>query len=105
VQAYYHWVMGGTILASVGLLFLLTRNSPVLVMSPKGYAITLGLGLLYGFAGTLVWFGFRAGLYLNYACSLIYLTRPRLGLNLWADMRRPEFKAHFTNPRPAKEEV
>jgi hypothetical protein len=64
-------------------------------MSGQGYAITLGLGLLYGLTGGLVWFGLRPGLYLNYVCSLIYLARPRLGLGLWADMRLPEFKAHF----------
>jgi hypothetical protein len=91
--------MGGTILASVGLIHGLTRSSPVLIMSPKGYAITVGLGILYGLTGTLVWFGLWPGLYLNYLCSLIYLTRPRLGLNLWADMRRPEFKAHFSGLR------
>ena len=94
-QARYHWVMGGTILISVALVYFLTRSSRVLVMSHQGYAITLGLGLLYSLTGALVWFGFRPGLYLNYGCSLIYLARPRLGLRLWADMRRPEFQAHF----------
>ncbi len=95
VQAYYHWVMAATVLVGTGLVFFLTRSSPVFVMSPKGYAITLGIGLLYALTGALVWLGLRPGLYLNYACSLIYLARPRLGLALWADMRRPEFKAHF----------
>ena len=95
VQAYYHWAMSGTVLASVSGLYFLTRNSPVIGMSTQGYAILLGLGLLYSLTGALVWFGLRPGLYLNYGCSLIYLARPRLGLALWADMRRPEFKAHF----------
>ena len=100
--AYYHWVMGGTMLASAGLLDLLTRSSSLLVMSGKGYAIILGLGLLYGLTGTLVWFGLRPGLYLNYGCSLIYLARPRLGLGVWAGMRRPEFKAHFSRRHGGK---
>jgi hypothetical protein len=96
VQAYHHWLMGGTVLLTTGLFYFLTRNNPVIALSREGCAIGLGTGLVYCLTGVLMWFGTPLGRYLNYPCSLIYLTRPRLGLRAWADMRRPEFKAHFS---------
>jgi hypothetical protein len=98
--AHYHWLMGVTVLLSTGLLHLLTRHLPGVGIAPRAYAIALGLGLLYLFTGTLVWFGVRVGRYLNFACSLIYLTRPRLGLKLWREMNDPEFKAYFAGGNP-----
>ena len=92
--------MGGTVLLATGLLRLLTRHLPGIEIRPTAYAITIGLGLLYLFTGTLVWFGVRVGRYLNFICSLIYLTRPRLGLRLWREMDSPEFKAHFAAAGP-----
>ncbi len=95
VQACHHWLMGGTVLLTTGLFYFLTRRHPLIALSREGYTIGLGIGIAYGLTGVLMWFGTPLGRYLNYACSLIYLTRPRLGLRAWADMRRPEFKAHF----------
>ena len=93
-QACYLAVTGATVLLGVGLLYFFTRHRS-LVMSTRGYAITLSLGLLYLATGLLVWLGRRPGLYLNYACSLVYLARPGLGLRLWRNMRQPEFREHF----------
>jgi hypothetical protein len=93
-QACYHAVTGGTALLGVGLLYFFTRHGS-LVMSARGYVITLTLALVYLTTGLLVWLGLRPGLYLNYACSLIYLARPGLGLRLWRNMRQPEFREHF----------
>lgn len=93
-QACYHAITGGTVLLGVGLLYFFTRHG-TLIMSPRGYGITLTLGLLYVATGLLVWFGRQPGVYLNYACSLIYLARPNLGLRLWRNMRQPAFREHF----------
>lgn len=93
--ARYHWLMGGTVLLATGLLYRLTRHLPGVEIRWNAYAITIGLGLLYLFTGALVWFGVRVGRYFNFVCSLIYLTRPRLGLRLWREMESPEFKGHF----------
>jgi hypothetical protein len=93
--ARYHWLMGGTVLLATGLLHVLTRHLPGIEIGRNAYAITLGLGLLYLFTGTLVWFGVRVGRYFNFVCSLIYLTRPRLGLRLWREMDSAEFRSHF----------
>jgi hypothetical protein len=87
--------MGGTILVAMALLHVLTRHLPGIEVRGSAYAITAGLGQLYLFTGTLVWFGVRLGRYLNFVCCLIYLTRPRLGLRLWREMESAEFKAHF----------
>jgi hypothetical protein len=101
--ARYHWLMGGTILFATGLLHVLTRHLPGIEIGRNAYAITIGLGLLYVFTGTLVWFGVRVGRFFNFICSLIYLTRPRLGLRLWREMDSAEFKAHFaTAPSQTK---
>lgn len=96
--ARYHWLMGGTILLATGALHLFVRHLPNVAIGRSGYVITLGLGLLYLLAGTLVWLGTRIGRLLNFICSLAYLTRPRLGLRLWREMESPEFKAHFASP-------
>jgi hypothetical protein len=95
VQACHHWLMGGTVLFTTALFYFLTHHHPLIALSREGYAIGLGLGLVYGLTGLLMWIGTPLGRYLNYPCSLVYLTRPALGLRAWADMRRPEFKAHF----------
>jgi hypothetical protein len=97
VQAYHHWLMGGTVLLTTVLFYLLTRHHPLIALSREGYAIGLGIGLGYSLTGALMWFGTPLGRYLNYVCSLLYLTRPRLGLRAWADMGRPDFKAHFAS--------
>jgi len=101
--ARYHWLMGGTILATTVLLHFLTRHLPGVEIGGSAYAITISLGLLYLFTGALVWFGVRVGRYFNFICSLIYLTRPRLGLRLWREMDSMEFKSHFAPRRPRGE--
>src|SRR5450631_1997248 len=50
-----HWVVGGVILVSIGLLRWIVEKYPV-EFSVRTYAITGGLAALYGLAGTLVWF-------------------------------------------------
>lgn len=97
-QACYHGVTGATVLLGVGLLYLFTRHGG-LVMSQRGYVITLALGALYLVTGLLVWLGLRPGRYLNYVCSLLYLARPGLGLRLWRNMRQPDFRQHFAGKK------
>lgn len=94
-----HWVMGGVILAFAGALYGLLRDSSVLELSRKTYAITIGMGVLYFVTGVLVWFGAPVGRVLNYVASLLYLARPPLGLRIWKIMRSDEFKAHFGKTR------
>jgi hypothetical protein len=62
--------------------------------------ITGGLAVLYGLAGTLVWFGTPTGRFLSRVCGLLYLARPQLGSRLWKIMDSEEFKAHFAPPKP-----
>ena len=89
-----HWVVGGVILASIGLLRWIVEKFPV-EFSTRTYAITGGLAALYGLAGTLVWFGAPGGRLLSRVCGLLYLARPSLGSRLWEIMDSDEFKAHF----------
>ena len=88
-------------LASVALLWFFTRNLPV-VFERKTYAITIGGGVLYLLAGTLVWFGTPLGRLLSKICGLIYLVRPQLGSRLWRIMESPEYRAHFSRKPPAE---
>lgn len=90
-----HWLMGAVILFFAAMLYLLLRDSSVLELSRRTYAITVGLGATYLITGVLVWFGTPIGRVLNYVCSLLYLARPPLGLRIWKIMRSEEFKAHF----------
>ena len=93
-----HWVVGGVMLASVALLWFLTRNLPV-VFERMTYVITIGGGGLYLLAGTLVWFGTPLGRLLSKICGLIYLVRPQLGTRLWKIMDSPEYRAQFSRRR------
>ena len=89
-----HWVVGGVILVSIGLLRWIVEKYPV-EFSARTYVITGGLAALYGLAGTLVWFGVPGGRLLSRVCTLLYLARPSLGSHLWEIMDSGEFKAHF----------
>ena len=90
-----HWVVGGAVLVSVGLLRWIVEKFPV-EFSARTYAITGGLAALYGLTGALVWFGAPGGRLLSRGCSLLYLARPSFGSPLWEIMDSAEFKAHFT---------
>jgi hypothetical protein len=97
-----HWVVGGVILVSIGLLRWIVEKYPV-EFTTRTYAITGALAALYGITGTLVWFGLPGGRFLSRVCSLIYLARPNLGSHLWDIMDSAEFKTHFgvkVPPRP-----
>ena len=93
-----HWFVGIIIVASIGLLHLLTRNLPGIEFRPRTYVITGSLGGLYLLAGTLVWFGAPLGRLLSRICALLYLPRPQFGGQLWDIMNSPEYQAHFTRP-------
>ncbi len=68
---------------------------PGVAVSRTGYAVLVGLGLLYLLTGALVWRGSGLGRGLNFVCSLPYLARPSLGLRLWRTMKSPEFRDYF----------
>ena len=89
-----HWVVGGVILISVGLLRWMVEKFPF-EFGARTYLVTGGLAALYGLAGTLVWFGAPGGRLLSRVCGLLYLARPSLGSRLWEIMDSPDFKAHF----------
>ncbi len=90
-----HWVVSGVILVSVGLLRWIVEKFPF-EFGPRTYVISLSLAMLYGLAGTLVWFGWWGGRLLSRVCGLLYLARPALGSHLWQIMDSPEFQSHFT---------
>lgn len=90
-----HVVMGGVILFFTVMLYALLRDSTVLELSRRTYAITITLSVLYVVTGLLVWRGWPMGRPLNYVLALLYLARPPLGLRIWKIMRSDEFKAHF----------
>ena len=89
-----HWVVGGVILLSIGLLRWMVAKFPV-EFTVRTYAVTGGLAALYGITGALVWYGVPGGRFLSRICSLIYLARPNLGSHLWDIMDSREFKEHF----------
>ena len=93
-----HWLVGGTILASILFLIGLLQKFPV-EFSGRTWAITLSLAALYLGTGTLVWFGAPFGRILSRVCSLIYLARPNFGLLVWQIMDSEEFRAHFARRR------
>jgi hypothetical protein len=95
-----HGVVGATALASVLLLHLLTRGLERIEFGPRTYAISLGIGLTYLLAAVLVWFGSPGGRLLSRVCSVLYLVRPQLGLDLLRIMASEEYRAHFTTTRP-----
>lgn len=94
-----HWLMSIVIGGFMGALHLLLRNSAVLELNAKTYAITLGLASLYAIAGALVWWGAPGGRLLNHVCSVFYFVRPPLGSKIWAIMRSEEFRNHFRSLR------
>ena len=93
-----HWLASTAILSSVVVFYLVLRSSKVFAVSPEAYLYTLGLGFLYAATGFMVWIGAPLGRFLSYVCSLIYLTRPQLGLPIWRIMSSPEYKSHFKRP-------
>lgn len=93
--AQTHWFVGITIVASIALLHVLTRNLPGVEFQPRTYVTTGSLGLLYLLTGTFVWFGLPLGRVLSRICGLLYLPRPRFGGRIWDTMSSPEFQAHF----------
>ena len=95
-----HGVVGATALASVILLHFLTRGLQHIEFGPRTYAISLGIGLTYLLAAVLVWFGSPGGRLLSRVCSVLYLVRPQLGLDLLRIMASEEYRAHFTTTRP-----
>jgi multidrug transporter EmrE-like cation transporter len=95
-----HGVVGATALASVILLHFLTRGLEHIEFGPRTYAISLGIGLTYLLAAVLVWFGSPGGRVLSRVCSVLYLVRPQLGLDLLRIMASEEYRAHFTTARP-----
>lgn len=94
-----HWLVGGVVFVSIGLLYFFTRGWPVEI-APQAYRITFSLGALYLATGTLVWFGWPPGQFLSRVCGLLYLARPNFGSHLWYTMDSAEYKAHFKRPRP-----
>jgi len=97
-----HWLVSGAIVVSIGLLRWITAKFP-LEFSAWTYGITGGLGVLYGLAGTLVWFGLWGGRLLSRVCGLLYLARPSLGSFLWEIMDSEEFRRHFARSRRGQE--
>jgi len=95
-----HGVVGATALASVILLHFLTRGLQHIEFGPRTYVITLGISFAYGLAAALVWFGSPGGRVLSRVCSVLYLVRPQLGLDLLRIMASEEYRAHFTTARP-----
>ena len=94
-----HWVVGITIVASVILLHVVTRNLPQIEFGPRTFVIGGSLAALYLLGGTLVWFGLPFGRVLSRICGLLYLPRPDFGGRLWETMNSPEYQAHFTRKR------
>lgn len=80
-------------------LHILLRDSTVIELSAKTYAITMGLAALYAITGALVWWGAPGGRMLNHVCSVFYFVRPPLGSKIWAIMRSAEFQDHFRSRR------
>jgi hypothetical protein len=97
-----HWSVGLTIVASIGLLHLLTRNLPGIEFRPRTYVITGSLAGTYLLAGVLVWFGLPFGRVLSRICALLYLPRPNFGGRLWETMNSPDYQAHFSRVRRAR---
>ena len=97
-----HWLVGAVALASVGVLHLMVMSSRVIAFGPSAYVVGLSLAGLYLVTGTLVWCGITPGQVLHPLCSLIYLPRPRLCMQLFRIARSPEFKEHFRGFRAAK---
>lgn len=97
-----HWLVGGVVFVSIGLLYAFTRGWPVEI-APEAYRITFGLGGLYLLTGTLVWLGAPGARLLSRVCGLLYLARPNFGSHLWNVMDSPEYQAHFRRgPRAAE---
>ena len=91
-----HWLVGGTIAASIVLLHLMTRKLPAVEFGLRTYYLTSSLAALYLLTGTLVWFGWPLGRPLSRICCLLYLPRPQFGGRLWEIMNSPEYQGHFT---------
>lgn len=87
--------MSGVILFFVGGIYALLRDSMVFELSRRMLVITLGMSALYAITGILVWWGVPLARVLNYACALLYLARPPLGMRIWKIMRSEEYRAHF----------
>jgi hypothetical protein len=100
-----HWTVGIVIVASIGVLHLLTRNLPAVEFGRKTYLITSSLAALYLVAGTLVWWGSPLGRLLSRICALLYLPRPQFGGMLWELMNSPEYQAHFERRKPQKDDT
>jgi len=94
-----HWLVGGIVLVSLGLLRWLTEKFPV-EFTARTYFIAGGFAALYCFTGLLVWCGAPTGRFFSRICGLIYLSRPRLGSHLWEIMDSHEFQTHFTGKPP-----
>src|SRR5882762_1746557 len=94
-----HWIVGGVILLAIAALRAFTRKLPAIEFGPVTYEITGGLAALYLITGALVWFGAPFGRILSRLCTLLYLSRPRLGSYLWETMDSPEFQAHFARKK------
>ncbi|MDP3068872.1 MAG: hypothetical protein Q8N18_01225 [Opitutaceae bacterium] len=90
-----HWIVATVIAVTLVPLHLLGSRLPGFEFGLRTYAITVGLALLYGLAGTLVWLGVPPGRGLSRACSLLYLPRIQFGTLVWRTMDREDFKAHF----------
>lgn len=90
-----HWVVGGVITVSIGLLHWLMRDLPRVEVGVRAYQVTGGLAALYLITGALVWFGAPLGPSFSRVCSLLYLPRPRFGFRIWEIMNSAEFRAHF----------
>ncbi|MBI4622191.1 MAG: hypothetical protein HY736_03085 [Verrucomicrobia bacterium] len=93
-----HWLTSGVILFCVGLLHVILRSSSVFTLTSNTYIYGGGLSFLYAATGFMVWTGTPPGRFFSYACSLLYLARPPLGLQIWRIMRSSEYKAHFERP-------
>lgn len=91
-----HWAVSGAIGVTAILLHLITRRVPELEFGASTYALTAGLVVLYGLAGTLVWLGLAPGRLLSRVCGLLYFPRIQFGSLVWRTMDREDFRAHFT---------
>lgn len=96
--ARVHWLVAASILAMTTLLLVVLSQLPI-EFGARTFYVSFGVGALYGMTGALVWIGHPLGRILSYPCSMLYLPRPQLGLEIFRIMGSAEFRAHFARRR------
>jgi hypothetical protein len=92
--ARVHWLVAASIVAMTTLLLLVLTQLPV-EFGSRTFYVSFAVGAVYAMAGTLVWNGHPFGRILSYPCSMLYLPRPQLGLEIFRIMGSAEYRAHF----------